>query len=245
MRLKQGLKKLPDGIDIVTYVTHDGEPPTQIPAPAPQTPDATKPVALGHLRDSYVATHGNGTIESTTLAMRRIHFGHLVGFFREESLPVEMTLTRLQEYVNQRAQEGVTAGTIRLEIGTFRAAWNWGVPMSLTMGVFPSKGLRYPKDDEKPAFMTKTEIERQVAAGGDADDLWNPVVSVGCRENANGQNRAGERRKLRLRRRLTRPNSIRGVGVGRCDWTSTTLRFTIVSPMITIFVPPLLIGTLP
>ena len=44
--------------------------------------------------------------------------------------------------------------TIRKEVASFRAAWNWGAPMGLTNGHFPAKGLRYPKTDEKPPFMT-------------------------------------------------------------------------------------------
>ena len=72
--------------------------------------------------------------------------------------------------------------TIRKEIATLRAAWNWGEPMQLSAGRFPSKGLRYPKADEKAPFMTMAEIERQIpnrgrstprlAAGGDPATLW-------------------------------------------------------------------------
>jgi integrase len=62
--------------------------------------------------------------------------------------------------------------TIRKEIATLRAAWNWGEPTGLTSGKFPNRGLRYPKADEKPPFMTLAEIERQIAAGGDPETLW-------------------------------------------------------------------------
>jgi hypothetical protein len=55
----------------------------------------------------------------------------------------------------------------RKEIATLRAAWNWGEPMGLTAGKFPNRGLRYPKADEKPPFMTMAEVGRQLAAGGD------------------------------------------------------------------------------
>src|SRR5262249_15772506 len=84
-------------------------------------------------------------------------------------------LGRLQEYVNKRAQAKVSPVTIRKEVATLRAAWNWGEPMGLTSGRFPAKGLRYPKADEKPPFMTMAEIRRQVAAGGDADTLWGAL----------------------------------------------------------------------
>ncbi len=81
----------------------------------------------------------------------------------------------MQEYVNQRAKAKISPVTIRKEVATLRAAWNWGEPMELTLGRFPSQGLRYPKADEKPPFMTMAEIERQIAAGGDPDTLWEAL----------------------------------------------------------------------
>jgi integrase len=44
--------------------------------------------------------------------------------------------------------------------------------MGHTTGVFPSKGLRYPKGDEKPPFMTRAEIERRLDGERDPDALW-------------------------------------------------------------------------
>ena len=53
--------------------------------------------------------------------------------------------------------------TIRKEIASFRAVWNWGVRAGLLSGTFPNRGLVYPKTDEKPPFQTWEEIERQIA----------------------------------------------------------------------------------
>jgi hypothetical protein len=51
--------------------------------------------------------------------------------------------------------------------------------MGLVAGRFPNDGLRFPKVDEKPPFMTRQEIERQIAAGWLAEaqkkDLWNAL----------------------------------------------------------------------
>jgi integrase len=87
----------------------------------------------------------------------------------------ELSVAQMQEYINQRAKAEISPATIRKEVATLRAAWNWGEPMGLTAGRFPSKGLRYPKADEKPPFMTMAEIERQIAAGGDPDTLWEAL----------------------------------------------------------------------
>jgi integrase len=54
-----------------------------------------------------------------------------------------------------------------------RAAWNWGQPMGLTTGQFPARGLRYPKGKEKPPFMTRAQIEREIASGHEEPaELW-------------------------------------------------------------------------
>ena len=86
----------------------------------------------------------------------------------------------MQEYVNHRAKAKISPMTIRMEIATLRAAWNWGEPMELTEGKFPNRGLRYPKADEKPPFMTMAEIERQLEGGGDPDTLWEALYLQAC-----------------------------------------------------------------
>ncbi|HJT76015.1 MAG TPA: site-specific integrase [Gemmataceae bacterium] len=169
MRLKQRLIVLPEGTDIVTFVEHDGKPPDIGPtlANAPR-----KAVTLGHLRERYLTTHANDTIEANSLDTCKLHLGHFVRVLGEGFPLGELSLAQLQEYVNHRAKAKISPVTIRKEIATLRAAWNWGEPMELTAGRFPSKGLRYPKADEKPPFMTMAEIERQAAAGGDPAVLW-------------------------------------------------------------------------
>lgn len=172
MRLKQRLIVLPDGTDIVTFIEHDGKPPDIGPtlADAPR-----KAVTLGHLKERYLTTHGNGTIETNSLDTCKLHLGHFVRILGEGFPLGELSLAKLQEYVNHRAKAKISPVTIRKEIATLRAAWNWGEPMELTSGRFPSKGLRYPKADEKPPFMTMAEIERQIAAGSDPAVLWEAV----------------------------------------------------------------------
>jgi integrase len=67
--------------------------------------------------------------------------------------------------------------TLRKEMATFRACWNWGVHGGKLKGHFPSRGLKYPKGEEKPPFQTREEIERQIARGGlteaEVHALWD------------------------------------------------------------------------
>ncbi len=56
MRLKQGLLQMPPGVDVVEFFRHDGAPPAR---PAPSRSEPT----LAHLRNRYLETHANGTLE--------------------------------------------------------------------------------------------------------------------------------------------------------------------------------------
>ena len=66
----------------------------------------------------------------------------------------------------------VAAVTIKKEVDTLRSAWNWAKRMGQVQADFPGAGLVYPKGKEKLPFMTWTEIERRIAAGGDPKELW-------------------------------------------------------------------------
>ncbi len=73
MRLKQRLIVLPEGTDIVTFVEHDGKPPDTGPTLADAPRQA---VTLGHLKDRYLSTHANGTIEANSLDTCKLHLSH-------------------------------------------------------------------------------------------------------------------------------------------------------------------------
>lgn len=64
-------------------------------------------------------------------------------------------------------------------MATLRAAWNGAAATGLVKGEFPSKGLVYPKSDEKPPFMTWQEVEKNAAVPGLSEqekaDLWDCV----------------------------------------------------------------------
>ena len=66
----------------------------------------------------------------------------------------------------------MAAITIKKELDTLRSAWNWAKRMGYVQDDFPGAGLVYPKGEEKLPFMTWTEIERRIAAGGDPKELW-------------------------------------------------------------------------
>lgn len=166
MRLKQHLLDLPVGCDIVTFLQHDGKPPT-----APAVP-AKKPITLGELSDEYLQLHAK-LLDPRTVADMRGHWKHL-GCLLRLTTEAEALLPNLQKYVMDRVAEGVEPATAKKEIITLRTCWNWGVRMGLLAGAFPNRGLHFPKGTEKPPFMTFAEIERRVAAG-EPESLWEGV----------------------------------------------------------------------
>jgi integrase len=177
MRLGQGLLTLPPGGDIVAFVRHDGLiPADQGAMPVPTRSEPT----LADLRDRYLETHGNGTLEAHTRRGIRRHFRHLTRLLGEGFPVRKLSLADLQSYVDKRSKAKGRRGTllpvtIQKEIVTLRTAWNWGVRMKIVSGRYPYDGLRYQKSDEKPPFQTREEIERQLPglATETAEEMWS------------------------------------------------------------------------
>ena len=164
MRVRQRLLELPLGMDIIAFIEHDGNPPAEAQPALKNTP-------FSELRKTYLETFSHGALESNTLYTAKIHLNHL-GKTLGEQFPLNtLGLSHLQKHVDRRQKE-VSGVTIKKEIDTLRAAWNWAIRMGLTHGVFPNGGLVYPKGDDKLPFMTSEEIERRIKAGGDPDELW-------------------------------------------------------------------------
>lgn len=178
MRLKQQLISLPPGVDIATFLQFDGKPPMQ------ESPVAAAKLTLVQLREKYLATH-EASLEPSTVYGMRLHFNHMTKHFGEAFPIGELSLADLQQYVDRRAKAKGTNGrklspaTIKKEIVSLRTAWNWGVKMKHLSGRFPYDGLRYPKTSDKPPFMTRKEIERQIAGGGLSKaakaELWDAL----------------------------------------------------------------------
>jgi integrase len=178
MRLKQGLIILPPGISVVDFMRHDGSPPS-IEAASPESPAVEPEPILGDLRDRYLDTHGNGSLEVHTLKGIRRHFGHLTRLLGQGFPIRELKLADMQGYVYKRAKEKGRHGpllpvTIKKEIVTLRTAWNWGARVGIVTGRCSVDGLRYAKGDEKPPFQSRAEIERQLPglSPQKADELW-------------------------------------------------------------------------
>ena len=164
--LKQRLLTLPSGMDIVTFLRNDGKP-------ADTTSESGSPeITFAQVRDGYLKTIGNGSVEKNTLYTSKIHLAHLAGTLGERFLIASLAHADLQRHITKRSKDKVAAITIKKELDTLRSAWNWSKRMGYVQDDFPGAGLVYPKGEERLPFMTWTEIERRIAAGGDAKELW-------------------------------------------------------------------------
>jgi integrase len=173
MLIEQKALRLPDGADVVSFVRNGG----RIEEEAKPTP----PLPLSQFTEQYLDTHGQGAMEENSLATIRIHLGHFKETLGERFSLRGLTLADLQEHVNRRMKKKyrgkpLSPATLKKEVASFRAAWNWAMLTGLVSGPFPSKGLVFPKSDEKPPFRTWQEIERTIATGGLSEheqaDLW-------------------------------------------------------------------------
>ena len=164
MLLGQGLLKLPNGTDLVAFVKAGGQV-EQPPAPVLER------LNLQKLIEAYLEAHANGAMEDNSLATVRRHLRHVRTTLGERFDVQSLTLDHLQRHVDTRAKKRsrgkrLSPVTLRKEMASFRACWNWGVHGGKLRGPFPCRGLKYPKGEEKPPFQTWAEIERQIALGG-------------------------------------------------------------------------------
>jgi integrase len=87
-----------------------------------------------------------------------------------------LTLLDLQGHIDRPRKKGVSPVTLKKEVASVRACWNWAVQGGLLKGAFPCKGLRFPKEEEKEPFRTFAEIEALVAGrnsdGARREALW-------------------------------------------------------------------------
>lgn len=167
MRIKQNLVHIPPGCTLVDFVRYDGKPPDQPPGPAKM------PFTLANLRDDYLILHAK-ILDVRTVGDMRGHWKHLSRLLGEKGPAHLLTLAALQHYVIARVGEGVEGATAKKEVVALRICWNWALRMDLLKGTFPNRGLRVPKGEEKPPFMTFAEVERRVAAGA-SEDLQESV----------------------------------------------------------------------
>jgi integrase len=166
--IERGRLQVPEGVALEQFVAAGGKAP--VISARPET------VTARQLFDQYLATHANGTIEASSLGTARSHLNQVSRTLGERFRIQSLTLPRLQEHVERRRKKGVAPVTLKKEVATLRACWNWAVQSGILKGPFPGRGLRFPKEEEKEPFRTFAEIEAVIAAekpdDGRKEALW-------------------------------------------------------------------------
>lgn len=169
--IARGRLAVPDGVILEDFISCGGKVPVVSARPETTT--------LRKLADHYLATQANGVLENTTLATAKIHINHIAKSLGERFRIQALSRLNLQEHIDRRRRKGVAAATVKKEIATFRACWNWAAQGNLVTGAFPGRGLRFPKEQEKEPFRTFAEIKAIIAAENpdDArrDVLWESL----------------------------------------------------------------------
>jgi len=153
---------MPENADPATFILSDGK--------LDQRPMVQASISLNELLELHARLPERAK-ENTTLVTERVHKNHLRRILGASRRVNELGPQDVQRYVNTRSAEkyrgkDIEPDTIRKEVATLRAVWNWGMTSGYVSSPTPVKGVVYPKRDEKPPFMTWGEIERITRHGG-------------------------------------------------------------------------------
>ena len=149
--LERGRLQMPADADPGSFILSDGK--------LNGKPVRTEVLTLDGLFRLYQEKLPEGAKELSTLEGERIHLKHLLRHLRPRASAERISVGDMQSYIEKRLQDSwrgrrVRPNTVKKEVTTFRLIWNWAVDQGYLNGPAPVKGLKYPKTDEKPPFMT-------------------------------------------------------------------------------------------
>ncbi len=125
--IRSGDIKLPDGVDVGTYIATLGHVERK------KANGAIAPLTLGTLYEEYEKALPVGSIETSTLLTTRIHLGHFARLLGEARRLSDVSFDILQGYLRQRQKEDNRRGgkisptTLRKEIRSLSSVWNWAL----------------------------------------------------------------------------------------------------------------------
>ncbi len=170
--IEQGRLEIPADADPAVFILSDGK--------LAKKPSQTSTVSLKKLFDEYKKRLPEGAKEKSTTKTEQTHMNNFLRLLPASRSAKSFTTADLQRYVEKRLKEKrgtrkISPETVKREIDTFRAIWNWAKPEYVD-GDSPAQGLVYSKRDQKPPFMTWDEIDTRIARGGltedEIADLW-------------------------------------------------------------------------
>lgn len=174
--VRRGVLELPPEADTVTFLLSGGRTRSVL-ASGPS-------ITLGQLFTKYQTTLPEQAKERSTLKTEATH----IKIFRKK-MPLSKSLDLItthdvQQFINLESRRKIgerclSPDTVKREVDTLKCILNWAEKQQLVKKAPSLRGLVYGKRDEKPPFMTRTEIERIVARGGldetDVARLWDAL----------------------------------------------------------------------
>lgn len=136
MLLEQKALQIPEGADVASFILSGG----RAVKPPESNGQCKELLTLGQLKEKYIETLSIGAVEDSSLKTMQMHLRHFLKTLGVRFVVGGLTLNDLQGHVNERAiKKGLrgrklSAVTLRKEIASLRAAWNWGVLAGLVNG---------------------------------------------------------------------------------------------------------------
>lgn len=158
--LSQGFLTVPPGHDPADFILAGGKSTQAI-----SVIDRPKSITLATLFETYERELTPGSKEANTRDTERTHRRHFVAHFGRLAADA-LDHRAVQDYVNARSAAGIAVKTVRLELGTLRMLWNWGVSNGHVAAALPfeMRRLTFPKGTAREPFQTWEQIERKVEA---------------------------------------------------------------------------------
>jgi integrase len=177
--VERGWLVIPGGADPGVFIVSGGKV-TGKPEPAPPADITPAPPTLKTLFDAYAADLNPDAKEAGSLVTEAIHRGHLLRLFGDRPFG-EIDADAVQKYVRARSLKKVHPATIKKELATLRAVWNWALRRRRTAAPVPwrTRDLSFSKAAPKEPFKTRAEIERRIERERLDDDaaarLWESL----------------------------------------------------------------------
>lgn len=169
-QVERGWLAIPKNADVVSFLLSNGRVTATL---------KIDQVTLKDLFDKYFAALPTGSLEESTIYTMKVHRKTLEAHFGKSKLVETMDLPALQEFIVKRSMDQGLNGllsptTIRKEVVTLGAVWNWAKQSKLIQGEFPSRGLKYPKGKEKPPYMPFRDVLSRTKGLSEAEatELW-------------------------------------------------------------------------
>jgi hypothetical protein len=161
--LRRGVLVLPPGADAGLFLLSDGKLDGKAATTAPRT--------IESLFTLYQKEITPGSKEANTRKCEDIHLAHLKKLLKPRTPLAQVTTAVLQTYIDRRARDKCRARhikpqTIKKELATFLAIWNWGHKREHAPPPCSLAGLTFPRQGTKHKFRTYEEVKAIVDRGG-------------------------------------------------------------------------------